>query len=131
MLAEAKTCAGAPPTISSLSVPEAPNFACTLTPVAASNAAPASVTAERKRPAAKRCTGPAASAGPVIAMIAIAVARAWDSSCPRRVGVGEEQLLAVDLVGGNRFLAFVGNEPVDEGLAQILLDVRMLRRVYQ
>ena len=36
MLAEANTSAGAPAAISSLSVPEAPNFACTFWPVAAS-----------------------------------------------------------------------------------------------
>ena len=46
-------------------------------------------------------------------------------------GVREEQLLAVDLVVGDRLLAFRRNQPVDEGLAELLLHVRMLGRVHQ
>src|SRR5262249_56699899 len=76
-------------------------------------------------------TGWARGPGPVTAIMAIAVARTRDTSRPRRVGVGEEQLLTLDLVVGDRLLAFVRDEPVDEGLAQLLLDVRMFRRVHQ
>src|SRR5262249_47785011 len=48
----------------------------------------------------------------------------------RRV-LGPEQLLAVNLVIGDCLLAFVGNEPVDELLAKLLLHMRMLGRVNQ
>src|SRR3954469_21762521 len=44
-------------------------------------------------------------------------------------GVREEELLAVDLVVGDRLLALGGDQPVDESLAHLLLDVRMLRRI--
>src|SRR5215467_1719076 len=47
-------------------------------------------------------------------------------SRPRHIGIGEEQLLPVDLVVRDRLLAFGRDEPVDEGLAERLLDVRML-----
>ena len=36
------------------------------------------------------------------------------------VGIGKEQLLTVDFVSADRFLPFAGDEPVNEGLAQIL-----------
>ena len=45
MLAEANTSALAPPTISSFSRPDGPNFACTLPPLSASNALATSVSA--------------------------------------------------------------------------------------
>src|SRR5262245_44216389 len=47
-------------------------------------------------------------------------------SRPRRIGIVEEQFLPVDLVIRDRLLAFGRDEPVDEGLAERLLDVRML-----
>src|SRR2546429_2501184 len=40
-------------------------------------------------------------------------------------GVREEELHAVDFVVGDRLLALGGNQPVDESLAHLLLDVRM------
>src|SRR5689334_3526865 len=43
--------------------------------------------------------------------------------------VWEELLLAVDLEGGNRALAFRRQQPVDEGLAKFSLDTRMARRI--
>ena len=45
--------------------------------------------------------------------------------------LGPEQLLAVNLVIGDYLLAFVGNEPVDELLAKLLLHMRMLGRINQ
>ena len=48
-----------------------------------------------------------------------------------RVGVREEQRLAVDLVGGDGGLAVLGHQPAHELLAQLLLDLRMLGRVDQ
>ena len=47
------------------------------------------------------------------------------------LGVGEEELLPADLVVGDRLLPLGRNEPVDELLAEFLLDVRMLGRVHQ
>lgn len=47
-------------------------------------------------------------------------------SDPRLRGVGEKQLLAVDLVVGDRSLAFGSDQPVDEGLAIGLLDMGVL-----
>src|SRR6266704_6366617 len=48
------------------------------------------------------------------------------ASRPRRIGIGEEQFLPVDLVIRDRLLALGRDEPVDEGLAERLLYVRML-----
>jgi hypothetical protein len=53
------------------------------------------------------------------------------ASRARHIGVREEQLLAADLVAGNRLLSFRRNQPVDEGLAQFLLHVRMFGRVHE
>ena len=53
------------------------------------------------------------------------------SSRPRHGGVREEQLIAVDLVVGDRLLAFRRDQPVDKLLAEILLHVRVLARVHQ
>src|SRR6266511_2185517 len=47
----------------------------------------------------------------------------------RIVGVRIEQLLAADLVIGNGSLAFRRDEPVNEGLAGLLLHVRMPCRI--
>src|SRR5262249_54153617 len=47
-------------------------------------------------------------------------------SRPRHIGIGEEQLLPVDLVIRNRLLALGRDEPVDEGLSERVLYVRML-----
>ena len=44
------------------------------------------------------------------------------------LGVGEERLLAVDLERADGLLALVREHPVDEDLAELGLDVRMLRR---
>src|SRR5713226_7440427 len=49
----------------------------------------------------------------------------------RHVGVGEEELLPVDLIVGDRLLAGGRDQPVDEGLAELLLHVRVLCRVHQ
>src|SRR5262249_31339619 len=43
-----------------------------------------------------------------------------------RIGVGKEQLLALDLVRPNGVLALGRQNPIDEGLAQLLFDVGML-----
>jgi hypothetical protein len=45
--------------------------------------------------------------------------------------VGKKELRAIDLVFGDRFLPFGRNNPVDECLAHLLLDVRMLRGIDQ
>src|SRR3982074_1467026 len=52
-------------------------------------------------------------------------------SCAGLPCVGKKELLAIDLVLGYRFLAFGRDHPVDEHLAEILLDARMLVRVHQ
>src|SRR6185437_16852603 len=44
------------------------------------------------------------------------------------VGVRIKQLLAIDLVVGDRFLSFGRHQPVDELLPEVFLDVRMLFR---
>jgi hypothetical protein len=43
-------------------------------------------------------------------------------------GAGEEELLALDLVGGDGLLAVVGHQPVDEGLSRLGLDVPVALR---
>src|SRR6185295_7415177 len=48
------------------------------------------------------------------------------SSRARLSCVGEEKLLTADLVIRNRLLALRRNEPVDERLAELFLDVRVL-----
>src|SRR5262245_30553241 len=48
------------------------------------------------------------------------------ASRPGHTGIGEEQFLSVDLVIRDRLLALGRDEPVDEGLAERLLYVRML-----
>src|SRR5215475_11627926 len=48
------------------------------------------------------------------------------ASRPRYIGIGEEQFLPVDLVIRDRLLALGRDEPVDEGLAERLLYMRML-----
>ena len=45
--------------------------------------------------------------------------------------VGEEQLLASDLVAGNGLLSFRRNHPGNKGIARHLLHVRVLRRVHK
>src|ERR1700676_4739978 len=42
----------------------------------------------------------------------------------RLLRVGKEQLLAIDLVAGDRGLAFRRDQPVDEGLARVLFQRR-------
>src|SRR5689334_18342390 len=54
-----------------------------------------------------------------------------DRSRPGVVGIRIEQLLAVDLIAGNVFLALRGDQVIDELLAEILLHIRMLGRVHQ
>src|SRR5438477_3300223 len=48
-----------------------------------------------------------------------------------RAGIREEQLLAADFVRGDRFLSLPRDEPVDEPLSEIALDVRMLLGIHQ
>jgi 4-amino-4-deoxy-L-arabinose transferase-like glycosyltransferase len=48
-----------------------------------------------------------------------------------RIGIGEEQLLAVDTVGADGVLALGREDPVDEGLAQLLFHARMPGRVHK
>src|SRR4030095_2438130 len=55
----------------------------------------------------------------------------YSRSCVRLARVGEEQLLAADLVTRNRRRALRRYEPVDERLAQALLHVRMLVGIHQ
>src|SRR5262249_53068845 len=50
-------------------------------------------------------------------------------SCASLVCIREEQLLAADLVTGDRLLSFWRDEPIDERLPEVLLDVRVLCRV--
>ena len=73
MFADANTSALAPPAISSLSRPDAPNFACTLRAEDCSNAWLTSVSAPRRLPAACRRTGSEAMAG-VMRKLVIAAA---------------------------------------------------------
>src|SRR5690349_3212343 len=47
-------------------------------------------------------------------------------SCSGRIRVGEKQLLPLDLVVGDRLLAFGRDQPIDECLAELLLDVLVL-----
>src|SRR5690625_4997555 len=49
----------------------------------------------------------------------------------RLLGVGIEELLAVELIGADGFLPFLGNQPVDEGLAFLRLDVLVTLRIHQ
>ena len=49
----------------------------------------------------------------------------------RVAGIWVEQLLAVDLIVGDRLLAFRRHQPIDELLAEVLLYVRMLGRIDQ
>jgi hypothetical protein len=54
-----------------------------------------------------------------------------EEACASRavvVGVRIEQLLAIDLVVGDRLLPFRRHQPVDELLAELLLHVRILGR---
>src|SRR3954447_3031123 len=53
------------------------------------------------------------------------------TSAARLVRIGEEQLLSVDLVSGDRRLPVRRDQPVDEVLPQFLLDVRKLRGGHQ
>src|SRR5260370_17274776 len=52
-------------------------------------------------------------------------------SRPRHIGVGKEQFLPVELVVCDRLLALGRAQPVDEGLAERLLYVRMLFGLHQ
>src|SRR4029453_10418719 len=47
------------------------------------------------------------------------------------VSVGKEKLLSVDFLSADRFLPFARDEPVNEGLAQILLHVWVVGRIDQ
>src|SRR6516164_1270767 len=49
----------------------------------------------------------------------------------RIVALGPEHLLALNLVVGDCLLALVRNQPVDELLTKLLLNMRMLGRIYQ
>src|SRR5687767_5144759 len=51
--------------------------------------------------------------------------------CSFLPGVREEQPLAADLVVGNRLLPFRRDDPVDEGLPHLLLDVPVPVRIHQ
>src|SRR5262249_23013348 len=53
------------------------------------------------------------------------------TSCARIIGIRIEQLLAFDLVIGDRLLTVRRNEPVDKLLAEVLFHVRMLGRIHQ
>src|SRR5262245_13878772 len=67
--------------------------------------------------------------------------RAWPDACAvasgrsaglfhlTRIGIGKEQLLALDLVRPNGILALGRQNPIDEGLAQILFDAWMFLRI--
>src|SRR5262245_49739510 len=44
---------------------------------------------------------------------------------------GDEELLALDLVTSDRVLALSRNQPIDEGLAQVRLHMRMLGGIHQ
>src|SRR6266436_481967 len=55
----------------------------------------------------------------------------WRALGARIVGIGIEQLLAVDLVIGDRLLSLRRNQPVDEGLGELLFDMRVLLGVHQ
>src|SRR5262249_55180504 len=57
--------------------------------------------------------------------------RGGQASCPRCIGIGEKQLLPVDLVIRDRLLPFGRNEPVDEGLAEVLLYIGMLFGIHE
>src|SRR5262249_36042524 len=44
----------------------------------------------------------------------------------RLIGIGEEELLTVDLVTSDRLLSLLRDKPIDERLPKVLLDVGML-----
>jgi hypothetical protein len=50
---------------------------------------------------------------------------------PRHTKIGDEGLLALDLVTRDRVLALPRNQPIDEGLAQVRLHMRVLGGVHQ
>src|SRR6202011_510046 len=52
-------------------------------------------------------------------------------SRPLLLRIGKEQLLAIDLVAGNRGLAFRRDQPIDKCLAEFLLHGRIFLRVHQ
>ena len=53
------------------------------------------------------------------------------ASDPRHTTIGDEQPLAFDLVTRDRVLALSRNQPIDEGLAQVRLHMRVLGGVNQ
>src|SRR5262245_57618481 len=52
-------------------------------------------------------------------------------SCPRQITVGGEELLAFNLITRNRVLALSRPQPIDEGLAQVRLHMRVIGGVHQ
>src|SRR5437899_12435652 len=61
----------------------------------------------------------------------LAVATLEHASGPRHTSIGDEELLAVDLVTRDRVLALSRNQPIDEGFAQVRLHMRVLGGVHQ
>src|SRR5262245_43874474 len=53
------------------------------------------------------------------------------ASGPRHTTIGNEELLALDLVTRDSVLALSRNQPIDECLAQVLLHMRVLGGVHQ
>src|SRR5262245_11090703 len=53
------------------------------------------------------------------------------ASGPRQITIGDEELLALNLVARDRVLALSRNQPIDEGLAQIRLHMRVYGGVHQ
>src|SRR5215468_10188738 len=103
-------------------------------PDVAVNARAVSSSASRRLPAACSSTVSACAGADIMRAIS---ATAWRSHMDTRRSrarlgrIGEEELLSVDLVVGDRLLAFRGHQPVDEGLAEVLFHMRMLGRVHQ
>src|SRR5262245_36116534 len=53
------------------------------------------------------------------------------ASGPRHIKIGDEKLLALDSVSRDRVLTLPRSQPIDEGLAQVLLHMRVLGGVNQ
>src|SRR5258705_11702297 len=53
------------------------------------------------------------------------------ASGPRHITIGEEELQALDLETRDSVLALSRNQPIDEGLAQVRLHLRVLGGVHQ
>src|SRR5512134_3262152 len=95
----------------------------------ASRDSPSSSSASSARSRSRR-EGPANAARFWSPLVGVAAASTATLASPALV-VREEELLAADIVTRDRLLQRARDDPVDERVAQVLLDVRVLRRVHE